>query len=128
MVSPSKVKALKSTIYHTVNMFKELNSTEDRPRSGRPRTSRTAKVSNAVRARTRRIPKRSMRKMTREMDVSEKTMTNIVKNDLNFSPSKPQACDHLTNLQKEKKEARSSKNFSEQNEVRYGHSRDPFLR
>ena len=38
--------------------------------------------------------------MAREMNVTEKTMRNLVKNHLKFSP-------HLTNLQKEKKLARA---------------------
>ena len=44
------LKAPKSTVYLIVNRFKELNSTENCPRIGRPRTSRTTKVINAVRA------------------------------------------------------------------------------
>ena len=95
------------TAYHTANRHKELNSTEDRPRSGRPRTSRTPKVINAVRARIRRNIKRSKRKMAREMDVSEKTMRSIVKTDLKFSPIKLQTCHYLANLQKEKRVARA---------------------
>ena len=43
-----RLKASKSTVYHTVIRLKELNSTEDRPRIGRLRTSRTPEVNNAV--------------------------------------------------------------------------------
>ena len=60
------LKTPKSTVSHTVNRFKELNSTEDRPRSGRPRTSRTPKAINAVGTRIRRNPIRSLRKMARK--------------------------------------------------------------
>ena len=42
------LKASKSTVYHTINRLKELISTEDLPRSGRPRASHTRKVINAV--------------------------------------------------------------------------------
>ena len=34
----------KSTIYHVVNILKELGTFEDRPKSGRPHTDRTKKV------------------------------------------------------------------------------------
>ena len=92
------LRSPKSTVYHTINRFKELNSTEDRPRSGRPQTSRNPKVINAVRASLRRNPKRLMRKMARETDVRENPMRNIVKIDLKVSPIKLQTCHPLTNL------------------------------
>ena len=57
------LKAPRSTVYHTVSRCKELQSTEDRPQNGRPRSSRTPKMINAVRARIRRNPKGSMRTM-----------------------------------------------------------------
>ena len=59
------LKAPKSTVYHTLRRFKELGTTEDRPRSGRPRTSRTPKMIKAVKARINRNPRRSMRKMAK---------------------------------------------------------------
>ena len=101
------LKAPKLTVWHTVTRFKELNSIEDRPRSGRPRTFRNPKGMNAVRARIRHNPKRSMRIMALEMDMSEKTMRNIVKANLKFSPINLQTCHHLTNFQKEKRLARA---------------------
>ena len=101
------LKAAKSTVYHTVNRFKYLNSTLDRPRNSRPQTSRTLKVINAVPARILRNPKRSMRKMACEIDVSEKTMRNIVKTAPVVSPIKLRTCHHLTNPQKEKRLTRS---------------------
>ena len=101
------LKAPKSTVCHTVNRFKELNSNEDRLQSSRPRNSRTSKVINAVRARIWRNPKRSIMKMAREMDVSEKTVRNIAKTVLRFSPIKLQTCNHLTNIQKETTLARA---------------------
>ena len=33
------LKAARSTVYYTVTRFRELKSTEDRPRYGRPRSS-----------------------------------------------------------------------------------------
>jgi len=96
------LKAPRSTVYNTVGRFKELQSTDDRPRSGRPRSSRTPKMINAVRARIRRNPKRSLRAMACDMNVSEKTIRNIVKIDLKMSSFKMQTRQHLTDLQKEK--------------------------
>ena len=96
------LKAPRSTVYHTVRRCKELQSTEDRPRSGRPRSCRTPKMINAVRARIRRNPKRSMKAMARDMNVSEKMIRNIVKTDLKMSAIKMQTRQHLTDLQKKK--------------------------
>ena len=42
------LKVAKSTLYHVVNRFKELGTSEDRPRSGRPCTARTKKVIKGV--------------------------------------------------------------------------------
>lgn len=101
------IKAPRSTVYHTVKRFNELGNAADRPRSGRPRTARTPKLVNAVKARVRRNPKRSMRRMARDMDVSEKNMRNVVKTDLKLSPLKMQTCQHLTDIQKEKRLTRA---------------------
>ena len=101
------LKVPRSTVYHTVSRFKELQSTEDRPRSGRPRSSRTSKMINTVRARIRRNPKRSMRAMAHDINVSEKTIRNIVQTHLKMSSLKMQTRQHLTDLQKEKRVARA---------------------
>ena len=101
------LKAPRSIVYHMVSRFKVLQSTEDRPRSGRSRISWTPKMINAVRARIRHNSKRSMRAMARDMNVSEKTIRNIVKIDLKMSSFKMQTRQHFTDLQKEKRLAQA---------------------
>ena len=101
------LKAPRSTIYHTVSRFKELQTTKDCPQSERPQSSQTPKMINAVKARIRCNPKRSMRAMACDMNVSEKTIRNIVKTDLNMSSFKMQTHQHLTDFQKEKRLARA---------------------
>ena len=96
------IKVPRSTVHHTGKRFKELGNLADRPRSGRPRSTRTPKLVKAVEARIKRNPQGSMRKMAREMDVDEKNMRNVVKTDLKLSPLKMRNCQHLTDLQKEK--------------------------
>ncbi|XP_076042036.1 uncharacterized protein LOC143025940 [Oratosquilla oratoria] len=96
------LKVAKSTVYHVVNRFKELGTSEDRPRSGRPRTARTKKVVNAVRERMRRNPKRSIRKLAKDMNVSNTLMRTIVRKDLRLSPYKMRKRQFLTPLQKQK--------------------------
>ena len=96
------IKAPNSTVYGTMNRIKELGIASDRPRSVRPRTARTQKLKNAVKASVTRNPKRPLRKMARQMDVSESTMRSIVKTELKLSPLKMQTSQHLTDVQKEK--------------------------
>ena len=105
------LKAPRSTVYHTVSRFKKLQNTKDCPQSGRPRSSQTPKMINAVRARIRCNPKRSMRAMAHDMNVSEKTIRNIVKTDLKMLSPKMQICQHLTRPPKRKKTG-SSKDSS----------------
>ena len=95
-------EAPRSTVYHMVSRFKELQSTEDCPQSGRPRSSRTSKMINAVRARIRCNLKRSMRAIALDMNVSEKMIRNIVKTNLKMSSLKMQTRQHLTDLQKKR--------------------------
>ena len=83
--------------------FKELGNASDCLQSGRPRTSLTQKLKNAVKARATRNPKRSMMKTSRELDVNEPTLRRIVKTELKLSPLKVHTSKHLTDLQKEKK-------------------------
>ena len=79
------LKVAKSTVYNVVKIFKELGTSEDRPRSGRPRTTRTKKVIEAVQERVRRNPKRSARQMAKDINVSVTSMRTIVKNDIQLS-------------------------------------------
>ena len=77
-----QLKVPKSTMYDTVARFKELGDDKDLPGSGHSRTARTSKIIKAACARVRRNPKRSIRKMAQEMNISPKTIRTIVKTDL----------------------------------------------
>ena len=49
VAAPSIIKQLnvaKSTIYHTISRYKELGNSNDRPRTGRPRTPSLEKLRN----------------------------------------------------------------------------------
>ena len=115
-------KAPESTLYHSILSFKVLGNASDCPRSERPRTSRIQKLINAVWARVTRNPKRSIRRMAREMDVSEPTVKKRVK--LNWSchlsecqPPRPSGI-----TKKKKKQIDSSEDSSQQTGRLYGHS------
>ena len=72
-------------MYDAIKRYKELGNASVRPRSGKPRTARTQKLKNAFKACVARNPTRSMRKMAREMDMSEPTMKRIVITELKLS-------------------------------------------
>ena len=80
MASPDIVKLLnvpKSTVRYTVNRYKEFGTSDDRPRSRRPRTARTPTKTKAFRERIRRNPKRRMRKRARDLKIAEKYVRKI---------------------------------------------------
>jgi len=85
-----KLKINRMMIKRTIDRYKETMSIEDRPRSGRPRTTRTQKLLKNVREKIRRNPRRSMRKMAKEAQTSPRTMRRVVENDLKMSPYKLQ--------------------------------------
>ena len=72
------LKASKSTVYHVINKFRKIGAANDRPRSGRLRSARTKKGVMAVREKVRRNPKRSIRKLAKDMRISNMSMRSIV--------------------------------------------------
>ena len=64
---------------------------------------KTPKVVDAVRAQVQHNPKRLMRGIACDMNVSDKMMKNIVKTDLKLLSLKMQTFQCLTDLQKEKR-------------------------
>ena len=59
------LKMVKSTVYHVVKRFKDLSTSEDRPRSGRLRTARPKKIIKAVQEKIKRNLKRSARQLAK---------------------------------------------------------------
>ena len=83
---------------------KKLATCSNRPRRGRPRTARTHFKIKVIRERIRRNPKRSMRKMARSLEIDEKSVRTIVKEDLKLSQADKQT---ITNGIAEAKEVGS---------------------
>ena len=98
-----QLKVSKSNVYDTVARFKELGDDKDHPRSGHPCTTCTPKIIKVARERVRKNPKQSIRKITQEMNISPKTMRNIVKIHLKLSPFKLKKLHQLTDPQKKKR-------------------------
>ena len=60
---------------------KNLEITQDHPRTGRPRTARTPKIIKAVRERIKRNPRRTIKGMAESLGLSPYSMLSIVKKD-----------------------------------------------
>ena len=78
------VKIHRATVYRIINKFKATGTTQRLPGQGQKRTVRTPVAIRAVRERIRRNPVRSMRKVAKDLSISEKTVRRIVKEDLGF--------------------------------------------
>lgn len=89
--SPSEIfkvlKPLKISrmfVYRAIKRYEELSGTQDRARSGRPRTVRTPDVVKTVRERIRQNPLQKQTILSQELNVSTRTMSRLVRNDLNI--------------------------------------------
>ena len=60
---------------------KNWETTQDHPRTGRPRTARTPKKIKAVRKRIRRNPRRTIKGMAESLGIFPYSMLSIVKKD-----------------------------------------------
>lgn len=75
-------------VYRTLRRYHETGGVSDRKHTGRPRSVRTAKLVKNVKARIRRNPRRSGRKLAGEMGTSHTTMRRVLKEDLGLMPLK----------------------------------------
>lgn len=74
----------KMKVKRAVERFHELGTSEDRHRSGRPATAVTPKNVNKLRCRIRRNPERSMREMSKELNISRERVQFIIRKKLNM--------------------------------------------
>lgn len=79
-----KLGISKMFIYRTIDRFLESSQVEDRMRSGRPRVVRTSGAIKTVRERIRRNPLRKQKIMAREMDISLRSMSRLIRDDLHM--------------------------------------------
>lgn len=88
------------TIENTIRRHRETGGIQDRPRSGRPRTSITPVNIRKVRDKVRQEAKRSMRKMAKELQISRGSVQDIVKEHLGLRSIKMQKTHALTDQMK----------------------------
>ena len=71
-------------IYRAIKRFCEHSTIGDRARPGRLRSSRIPEVIKAVRERRRRSPLRKQKIMSRELNVSIRTVSQIIRDHLHM--------------------------------------------
>lgn len=96
-------------VYNYVKRFKETGCVQDKPRSGRPTTVTTPEMVNKVRCRIKRNPEQSMRKMSRDLGIDEKSVRIITKDKLNLRSYKINKCHYLKDAMKENRLAKCRK-------------------
>ena len=94
-------------IKRTIDRYEEISSITDKPRSVRPRSSRTSNLIKSVKEKIRRNLRRSMRKMAKQSKMSPRTMRRICHDDLKMSPYKLQKRQLILGATIEKRLARS---------------------
>ncbi|CAD6199631.1 unnamed protein product [Caenorhabditis auriculariae] len=99
-----KLKVSRVLVFRTAQRYRRLGTSDDMQRRGRPVTVTTPEAVKAVREKIRRTPERSMRKMSKEYEMSRGSMKTIVKDKLKMIPYRSKAarwherCSHLTTL------------------------------
>ena len=90
-------------VYRTIHRYKVTGCVVDRARSGRPRSVTTPALRKVVRERIRRNPRRSMRKMAKDLKISESSIRKVVKIDLGMHSFKRRKIHFLTEKVKAKR-------------------------
>ncbi|TKR73704.1 hypothetical protein L596_020984 [Steinernema carpocapsae] len=99
----STLKLKKYEVSRVLKRYKETGSVEDRPRSGKLVTARTKAMKNRIRCRVKRNPEQSLGKMAQELNISDRTVRRIVKEDLKLVSYKKITAHVLTDKMKEKR-------------------------
>lgn len=90
----------KSFVSRTIARYRDTGSVAPRPKSGRKKTATSAEMVRKVKKRIERNPRRSGRKMARELKISQGSIRNILKNELKLKALKFQKAQDLNAAQK----------------------------
>lgn len=73
------LKVSRHMVYNCKKRFKETGDARRKHGGGRPRTKNTPDLRKAIKAKVKRNPRRSLRRLAKDHDVSRKTISNCVK-------------------------------------------------
>ncbi|PAV85122.1 hypothetical protein WR25_04537 [Diploscapter pachys] len=82
------LKTLRQVVSRHIKRFKEIGSTSDRSRSGRPKTFNVTRTKKLIRMRIKQNPKRSIRKVAQKLNTSHTAARSIVRKDHKLKPYK----------------------------------------
>lgn len=88
-------------VYRAIKLFEDTGDINDHERSGRPRIVRTPRAIAAVRSRLNRNPVRKQKILSQEMNISERSVSRIIGDDLRLGAYKRQTGQLLTAALKE---------------------------
>ncbi|KAI6647739.1 hypothetical protein LOD99_8580 [Oopsacas minuta] len=88
-------------VYRKILRYKQTRGVKDKTRSGRPSSVTTPRLVKMVRERIRRNPRRSMRKMAVDLQVSRHSIQNVVNTKLGMYSFKRKKVHHLTDQVKQ---------------------------
>lgn len=95
------LKITKRFIYRAIERFNETLGIDDRARTGRPRTVRTVSAIKTVRERIRRNPLRKQKILSRELEISTRSMSRLIRDDLHMKAYRRSTAHMLTPRLKE---------------------------
>lgn len=90
----------KSFVSRTISRYRDTGSVAKRYGGGRKKTATAPEMVLKVKKRIERNPRRSGRKMARELNISARSVQRILQNNLKLKPLKFQKAHHLTTPQK----------------------------
>jgi inhibitor of nuclear factor kappa-B kinase subunit alpha len=97
----------KQFVYDTIKRYQDTGSTEDRPRTGRPRSAKTPKMIRKLKARIRRNPFRKQKKLALQLKTSRQSVRRALKVDLGLKALKRTKRHYLNQRLKKQRLVRS---------------------
>lgn len=95
-------------VYRTIKRYSETCSTDDRKRSGRKRSVRTAQVVKIIRSRIKRNCQRSARETARSLNKGRESIRKIFRDELKCKPYKKRRVHGISEAAEKKRLERSS--------------------
>jgi transposase len=92
-----------STVYKVKTIYGASGDFSDRPKTGRPRSSRTKAVISAVKPLIEENPQSNVRKIARDLNVDKSSVSRIMRKDLGMKSRAVTKVQGLTALQREKR-------------------------
>jgi hypothetical protein len=86
---PGAQPPIRQAIYKLNKKFEQTGSVNDLPRSGRPRSVRTLENMEIIAETFVKSPKKSARKASNELDISDRSLRRILHSDLKLKPYRP---------------------------------------